>query len=153
MTTGTPLSEVFDLAMQEIDDFHLINLYNQDVVTFETYMSGFLRYAIQEFDICNQSLDFSLTTMTFTQTLTEDNKIILARLMKVFWMDRNVTDVKQMTLRLQDKREFNTYAEANNLQQKSNHLDKIRENCSQVLINYGYKNLDWSTWFNQSFGG
>ena len=83
---GTSLSEIFDLFMQTVTDYRLNDLFNASEEDFENYLQAWLEFAIIEFDICNQDLDFDEATKTFPEVLTRENKIILATLMMKYWM-------------------------------------------------------------------
>jgi len=147
---GTSLSEIFDLFMQTVTDYRLNDLFNASEEDFENYLQAWLEFAIIEFDICNQDLDFDEATKTFPEVLTRENKIILATLMMKYWMQKNVQDITQMNLHVTD-RDFRVASEAMNLREKSIHLNHIKETCSQLLLDYTYKKNDWSEWLNQTF--
>jgi hypothetical protein len=149
---GTEFSSIFDLFMVQIKDWRLQSLYESSVLDFEVYLSGFLFLSIPQFDeICNQSLVFNKETKTFTETLTNSNQVILAKLMVEKWLEKEVQDVNQMNLHLQD-RDFKVYSESQNLQAKSLHLDKTKEYNSQIITNYSYsKSTDWAKWYTGSF--
>lgn len=146
MTTGTNFSDIFDSFLLLVNDYKLLALYESSEVDFETYLSGWLLYAIQDFDICGQSLAYTVLTKTFIEILTVENQLILARIMVRYWLAKEVQDVTQMSIHLQD-RDFKTFSEAQNLREKSNHLDKVKEDISQVLVNYGLKTNDWASWY------
>lgn len=147
---GTPLSNVYDLFMQLITDYRLIELFNTSESDFETYLEAWLKYAIFDFNICNQSLEFDDTTKTFDVTLTSENMLILANLMMKYWANKNVNDITQMNLHVMD-RDFKLFSESQNLREKVNHLNNIKETCSQMLIDYSYRKVDWHQWANQGF--
>ena len=146
--SGTAFSDIFDSFMLLVNDYKLVALYQSSAVDFETYLSGWLDYAIIDFNNCNQSLAYSSTT--FTQTLTMQNRLILANLMVKYWMAKEVQDIMEMRLHIQDG-DFKTYSEAQNLQTKSAHLDKIKESVSQLLVDYGLSKNDWTAWFSGTF--
>ena len=146
MTTGTCFSDIFDSFLLIVNDYKLINLYDSSEVDFETYLSGWLLYAIQDFDVCSQSLAYTASTKTFTETLTTENQLLLARMMVKYWLSKEVQDVTQMSIHLQD-RDFKTFSEAANLTAKSNHLNMVKEDISQALVNYGLKTNDWADWY------
>jgi hypothetical protein len=152
MTTGTPLNEIYDSMMMQVTDYRLTSLFNTSVVDFETYLQSWLEYAIVEFSMCDQSLDFSESTKKFTVILTTQNKIILATLMLKYWLQKNVNDITQMNLHVTD-RDFKIPSEAQNLREKSTYLNVLKEQCAQMLNEYEYKRIDWADWFNQSFSG
>ncbi len=145
---GTTFSSVYDLFMQYVTDYKLINLYNSSVPNFETYLSSWLYSSITDFKNCNQSLAYGAGS--FTEDLTQENIKILALLMKKYWLIKEIDDIKQMNLHVQD-RDFKIYAEANNMNSKQARLILEQENLSQILVDYGLDVVDWASWFNGVF--
>ena len=154
--SGTSYTEINDLFMQQITDYRLIDLYNSDVTNstdnLNTYLLGFMLLAIPEFQICTQDLSLrdDVTLMSFTETLTDINKKILSKLMVKEWLQKEVKDILQMRLHVQDV-DFKTYAESNNLTAKQNMLTMFREECSQDLVSYGYAVNDWTSWLSGNY--
>jgi hypothetical protein len=149
---GSPLSSVFDLFLQTISDYRLIELFNTSESDFENFLEAWLIFSINDFNICDQSLVFDSTTKEFSETLTPENMVILAMLMMKYWTQKNVNDVTQFNLHVVD-RDFKVSSEAQNLKTKIAHLNNIKEECSQLLNNYGFKKVDWALWLNQEFSG
>lgn len=147
---GTYTSEIYDLFMQTVTDYRLLDLFNTSQPDFETYLQAWLDYAIAEFTICDQDLTY--TNGAFSETLTTENKIILATLMMKYWLQKNVNDITQMNLHVTD-RDFKVASEAQNLKEKSAYLITIKEQCSQLLNDYGFKRVSWAEWYNQQFAG
>jgi len=145
---GTPFSSVYDLFMQYVTDYKLINLYNSSVTNFETYLSSWLYSSIADFKNCSQSLLNS--SNSFTETLTNENIKILALLMKKYWLMKEIDDIKQMNLHVQDK-DFKIYAESNNMMAKQKRLILQQEELSQILVGYGLDVVDWASWYNGVF--
>jgi len=149
----TPYSDIFDLFTMLTKDYRLDALYSTSLEDFEAYLTGWLVFAVRDFsDICDQSLVRNDTTNLFTETLTDTNKVLLAELMVKYWLDQSVQDILQMNLHLQD-RDFKTFAESQNLREKSAHLDKIKETLSQKMLSYAYAGNDWTEWFVGNFTG
>ena len=150
--TGTFFSEIYDNFSTLQKDYRLINLYNTSVTDYENYLSGWLLDAIQEFALyCDQSLAYTgTTTLSFTATLTQKNILSLARLMKKYWLEKEVNDVLQFRLKITDH-DFKTFAEANNLQAKQKLYVETKEELSQMLVDYGYQNTDWASWLTGTF--
>lgn len=146
---GTPVSEVYDLFMMTVTDYRLIELFGTSQDDFETYLEAWLVFAINDFSVCDQSLAF--TSGAFTETLSSENKVVLATLMMKYWMQKSVNDITQMNLHVTD-RDFKLMSEAQNLREKSAHLNNIKEQCSQLLTDYGYRKNDWTSWIAQDFG-
>jgi hypothetical protein len=151
---STPFTEIFDQFMSLQTDYRLISLYRSSVENFETYLQGWLMPSIVEFQEvpCNQDLSFNLTTKTFTQTLTLQNQIILAHLMKKYWLRKEVNDISQMKNFIQDK-DFSSHSASQNLKEKRDLMIVNDEEISQKLVEYGYKNIDWNEWLQGNFGG
>lgn len=149
---GTSLSEVNDLFMMLITDYRLDDLFNTSETDFETYVESFLNYAIVDFEICDQDLNYDTSTKEFSDILSRDNKVILATLMMKYWMQKNVNDITQMNLHIMD-RDFKMASEAQNLREKTVALNVVKEQCSQLLQDYAYKRVDWTSWLNQDFSG
>lgn len=149
---GSKYSEIFDLFMVQVKDWRLQSLYESSTLDFEVYLSGFLMLSIPQFEeVCNQSLAHDEETKEFVETISLDNKVILSKLMVEKWLEKEVQDVNQMNLHLQD-RDFKVYSESQNLKEKSLHLDKTKEYNSQAMTVYSYsKSTDWSNWLSGTF--
>lgn len=138
---GTNFSDVYDLFMQLQNDYRLIRLYQASQVAFEDYLESWLLFSIVDFSNCTQALTYDSETKTFDETLTIQNETILAQIMVLYWLKKEVQDITQMNLHLVDA-DFKTFSEAQNLREKRELLNVTREEISQVLQNYDYKNLD-----------
>lgn len=150
MTVGTPFSTIFDNFLTLVNDYKLTALYEVSEVDFETFLTPWLNLSIAEFYNCDQILTYDGTTKLFTVDLTTKNQLILARIMVKYWLMREVQDVTQMSIHLQD-RDFKTFSEAQNLREKSIHLDKVKEEVSQILVDYSLNAVDWATWYTDTF--
>lgn len=150
--TNTNTSEIYDLFMMTVTDYRLLDLFSTSETDFENYLQSFLEFAIVDFGVCNQSLEYDENTKEFPVTLSRENKVILATLMMKFWLQKVVNDITQMNLHITD-RDFKVASEAQNLREKSTHLNMVKEQCSQLLNDYAYKKVEWSDWYNQSFSG
>lgn len=149
---GTSLSEVYDVFMMTITDYRLIELFNTSVPDFENYLQVWLDFAIVDFKVCDQNLNYDDTTNEFPAELSRDNKVVLSTLMMRYWLQKAVNDVTQMNLHITD-RDFKMASEAQNLREKVNHLNIVKEQCSQLLQDYSYKRNDWTDWYNQLYSG
>jgi hypothetical protein len=138
--------------MQQITDYRLIDLFDTSELDFENYLQAFLEFAIVDFQVCNQDLNFDDNTKQFPVVLSRENKIVLATLMMKYWLQKNVNDITQMNLHITD-RDFKIASEAKNLDSKVAHLNAVKEQCSQLLQDYAYSKVDWNAWLEQNFGG
>jgi hypothetical protein len=142
---GTTFSQIFDMFMMTVKDSRLVDLYNQSTTNFEIYLTPWLNSSIAEFYNCDQSLANS--SSTFTETLTQKNIDMLVSLMKKHWFEREIDDVNQMKLHLQNNKEFKSYSEAQNLDAKLRRYREMKEEISQNLVNYSLANDEmWTDW-------
>ena len=147
----TPFSDVYDFFLSEVKDYRLNALYIQSPthVEFENYVENWLLSSIVEFRKCDQSLVYS--GKYFTTTLTEKNIIMLSQLMKKYWLQKEVDDIRQMNLHVQDK-DFKTFSENANMKAKQDRLIQQTEKNSQDLVEYELNyNVPWANWFSGNF--
>jgi hypothetical protein len=77
----------------------------------------------------------------FNADLTSKEQSIIAMLVVYKWFEREMQDVRQFNNHLQT-RDFKVYSEANNLKQKSEYADKLREKYLYEIQQYQLNNLD-----------
>lgn len=140
----TPFSDVFELFLAGIKDYKIDKLYKLSVEDAEFYMKPFLIRAITRFKKCKKNLENrNDETKIFNEDLNTDEKVILADLMIIEWLTKEVNDILQMKLHLQDS-DFKTYSSAQNLKEKREHLYATIEIVDKRITQYGYDNIDWS---------
>lgn len=117
---------------------------------YDTYMTGFLIAAIAEFsDFCNQDLtDRSDTTFTFNITLTPVEIDILARLIAVQIIKKEVHDIRQIRGMVQNDSSASRYSEANLLKEKLNLQRDLIELANKRMTAYELSGEDWSTFYD-----
>jgi len=154
--TTTPYVLINDLFMSQINDYRLISIYNEDVLNdttnLNTYLLGFMILAMPEFTSCTQDLSDrdDETNMEFNFVMTDENKKILSKLMVKEWLAKELKDILQMRWNITDT-DFKHYSEAQNTKSKQDVLSELREECSQLLIDYGLKHNDWEGWLLGNF--
>lgn len=152
----TPSSTVNDRFLARIRDWRIDSLYNTSGSTaMNEYLEPFLMDASDEFsDFCDQDLTYvvsgSATEGYFAADLSNRNIALLSKMMIKYWMQKNVSDVLQMSNHVTD-RDFKSFSSAQNLKAKQDYLCEIKEEISQDLINYAYKIASWDNWNNQIF--
>jgi len=146
----TKYTDIFDVFMLKIKDWKLEYLFRTSPDDFENILKGFMVISLLKFRNCTQDLSRDDAEKEFLETLSEDNIEVIASLMVESWLEREVQDIRQMALHLQD--DFKTYAEANNLKEKSEHWSKVKEINSQTLVDYSLDKRDlWSDWLSGNF--
>lgn len=146
----TAFDSVYDQFLMIVKDFRLEELYQTSEANFLTYLSGWLIPAITDFSpYCGQSLAYTGTT--FDETLTEENIKILARMMRIYWLEQEIENITQMSLHVQDK-DFKTFAEANNLNAKRETLNGDLEKISQIIVDLRMRDDTlWTNFLNGNF--
>jgi hypothetical protein len=147
---GTPFSTIYDRFIAMVKDYRLDALYVKDKDSFYEFLKGFLLNSIDMFDGALQDLTYISQTETnnnvesivyyFNNILTSKEIYILCLGVMIAWYQNDLNDVTQFRLHLNVK-DFKTYSEQANLKQRSEVLDKMREDLSKHIIEYQLKNL------------
>ena len=142
----TNFKVVYDRAMGRIRDYRIDNLFNRDEDAFYNFMRQKLYESIDTFNGCLSDLSYTsittdgVTEWYFNADLSSKETSILAYGLVIAWMEQNMLDITQMNLHL-STREFKSFSEASNFKQKSETLDKMREDMSREITEYQLKNL------------
>jgi hypothetical protein len=150
---ATTYKTIYDLALTQIKDYKLDDLYTLSPTNFAIYLNGFLMKAIPRFDNCIKDLsDRNETTKQFNETLDDDEIDILSEYMVVAWMTSEINDVRQITAMMLDKQQSHRYSEANLLDKKTALRNMTLETLDTRKTAYGLKHNDWEAWSNGDFG-
>jgi hypothetical protein len=151
---GTLFSEVYDVFLMDIQDYRLDNLHETNITQFTLFLKGLL---VTSKDLFNSSfVDLSYTNATdangvddsyFNETLTSKEISILAMYVTYRWMERECNDIRQFSLHM-STRDFKIASEANNLKQKVEWCDQLRERVNYEVIQYQNNNLDKIPFFS-----
>jgi hypothetical protein len=149
---ATTLDEINDLFLSLIQDNRVTEIYQTSgSYALNLYLEPYLLYSIDDFSpVCTQVLTYDTATQTFSLDLTQTHKNILAQIMVKYWLQREIQDLLQMRLKLQD-RDFKHYSEAQNLQAKKDLYNQKQEEISAILSKYELRNTNWTDWANQQF--
>ena len=149
---GTLFEKVYDRALMIIEDYKLNKLAEQDYEAFLLYLQGTLERSIPDFTSCNTDLSYNEVedengnmVMAFDKELSNKEINILSSIMVYNWFSRKVQDVTQFQGHLSNK-EFKAHSEANNLKEKSEYLDRLREKYNQDIVDYQVEAID--SYFN-----
>ena len=145
--SGTLGSEIIDLAFVTIQDYKLDKLFRASKPDWEKVVMGYLRRAIPLFNNCKQPLDFNLITGEFTSSLNIYEMDILASWFAYIWLEKVVNDLSQLSGTMTPN-DFRRHSEANNLKEKSEYKDRMREIASQKMTDYALIGMDWQNWGN-----
>lgn len=134
---ATSFDIIEDLALQTINDYKLAKLYNQSVKNFQKWCDGFLMSAIPQFTDCMQSLAFDSAGREFVSDLTIQETKILANFFIISWWERETNDGAQIAQKLNVPSSFKVEGvSSQNMKEKQNVIDKLREENSRLINNY-----------------
>ena len=138
----TSFDTIIDLALTLIDDYKLRKLYDISQVKFLSICDSYLIAAIPNFTRCNQNLEYDAANRQFINTLTQLEISILADLWILEWFNKETQDSRKINALLQSSGSFKSHSAAQNLKEKSNYLDCLREKVEQKMTNYQLQNID-----------
>lgn len=139
----TPFSNVYERFSTKTKDYMLDEMFSNSVNDYEDYLYTFLSSAIAKFEMdCVQDLERDTEEKLFSLDLSDLEEEILASLMVIEWMTKEINSVKEMRLALQTV-DWKRYSESNNLKAKSDELDKMSERVENLITRYQYKNYEW----------
>jgi hypothetical protein len=160
---GTPFIKVYDRAMTQFKDYRLDNLYQLDKESFYQLLKGFLLDSIDDFDGCLTDLSYdsvdttvtnedgTTTTTTeyfFNSDLSNKEIKILCLGLAIAWYNNDMQDVTQFRLHL-NVREYKSHSEAQNIKQRSDVLDKMREELDRNITEYQISKLSELPFFGE----
>lgn len=138
----TPFDTIIDLALTLIDDYALINLYNQNQQKFFTVCDSYLIAAVPNFTRCKQSLSYDATLRQFDNELTDLEISILADYWVLAWFEKQTQDSKKFNALLQSSGSFKSHSAAQNLKEKNTYLNDLREKVSQKVTDYQAQDIE-----------
>lgn len=146
------MPDIVDLFMSNQQDYRLLSLYSTSgSAAFGTYVEPWLLSSVTKFKpIANQVLNYNASNQSFDIELNDENKLLLAQIMVEFWLQKLVFDVTAMKNFIVDH-DFSRHSEAANFKEKKDALNMKKEEISQLLNDYAYKNNGWKNWYNQNF--
>lgn len=144
---ATSFDNIIDLALTTIRDYRIDKLYQTDIEAFTEYLDGFIVRGVARFTTCLDDLSYDLILREFNNNLSNLIQSIIADYTVIEWMSSCTMDVTQFQLHLSNS-EFKHFSEAENLKQKRDTLDGLREKVSQLCTDYQIANLSKIPYFN-----
>jgi hypothetical protein len=147
---ATKFSDIVDVALTTVQDYKLDNIYQTSPDDFATITNAFLLRGLPTFYKCKTPLTYDLDAGEFTNDLSIFEISILADLWVYQWFEWHVQKVTQFENSMTPN-DFKHHSKAENLKQKSEYLDKIREKYSQKITNYCEQTANWTAMANGDF--
>lgn len=142
---GTAFSEIIDMALLSIQDYKLDQLADDSPDDFDLITEGFLLRGLPSFTNCKTSLAYNSENRAFVENLSFLEISILSDLWVYEWFAQKVQNVTQFQGKMSPS-DFKHYSEAENLKQKSEYLDKLREKHSQKMMEYSLQHPENWGW-------
>ena len=132
---GTPIQDVYRkfLGMIEAEEWLLV----EDEV-IEDLMLNYLENATVEFNQCKKDLSIDYDTMTFEETLSMNEIMILAWGMVIHYLQPKIKREENLRQFVSDK-DFNKLSNANMLMRLMNLEDKARKQLETYQGKYRFK--------------
>lgn len=137
----TSFDTVIDRALSIVSDYKLTKLYNQSEENFTNRVDSLLIQSLPQFGRCRQSLEFDAEAREFVSDLTAQEIYILGCFWVISWWEHETNNAAQIALKLGIKNQYSYNSESQNFKEKSNVIDKLREEVDRAINEYLLMNL------------
>lgn len=137
---NTPYSDIIELVLSLINDYKLDSIFEQyNEYGLLRLLKPYFKKASGEISIKSPSLDFSRDDdiEEFNRPLSDAEQLIFTKEILIAYLTKEVQDILQMQLHLQDG-DFKTHAAKNNLEAKSSLLEILKEETGWNITKSGY---------------
>ena len=138
---ATSFDKIINSGLTLVDDYKLVKLHNQDIQRFNGYADGFLIAAIPNFIECRNDLTYDADARQFNADLSQMEISILADLWALQWFIRETQVNTEISLGININGGVTRHSEAQNLKEKSVHMDKMREKVRQKITDYQLQDI------------
>lgn len=131
---GTPIQDVFDKFMIQIDDD---TKYYMEATLLDELLRLYLSKAISKFRDCQKEL--KIVDGYFTEELDDDEQFILAQFMVLQWLSPKILCNDNLTIQFSDV-DYNQKNPASLLTSLKDMKREIEKSLQRDLVEYSYKN-------------
>ena len=131
---GTPIQDVFDKFMIQIDDD---TKYYMEATLLDELLGLYLSKAISKFRDCQKEL--KIVDGYFTEELDDDEQFILAQFMVLQWLSPKILCNDNITIQFSDV-DYNQKNPASLLTSLKDMKREIEKSLQRDLVEYSYKN-------------
>ncbi len=130
---GTPFSEIYNMFLADItDDTFLLH----DPEDAEKILDGLRRKAITRFNVCNKDLyDIDLQEQQFNEVLNDREKIIIATIMRKYWLNDKMYNLGLIKQRMSTK-DFKLTSQAEHLLRLTVLNKELEAEISHMIVQY-----------------
>ena len=138
----TSFDQIETLALSIVEDYKLNKLFESSYDNFQKFCDGLLFNALPQFTECRQDLTYNVETREFDVDLTNLEIYILSRYWVIAWWERENNNAAQIALKLGIKNQYSYNSESQNIKEKQNVIDKLREEVDRATQEYLLLDLD-----------
>ena len=141
---NTNYSEIIELVLILISDYKIDEIFESyDERGLLQLLTPYFKKANGEIAIKSPSLNITRDDdlQEFNRQLTDAEQLIFAKEILIAYLTKEVNDILQMQLHLQDG-DFKTHAAKNNLEAKSSLLETLKEETGWNITKTGYNSMN-----------
>jgi hypothetical protein len=129
----TPYDNIENLFLGEIKDTTLLDYIETERINI---LDGYLLKAITRFKACQKDLsDKNDILKQFNQTLTDEEKLIIATCMRKFWLNDKIYNLELLKQRMSTK-DWKLTSQAEHLKNLTTLRKDLEEEISRMIVNY-----------------
>ena len=142
--TKTSYFDIIELVLALLKSYEIDGIFDEyDEEGLLQLLLPYFKFAAGELEIADSKIDTSRNDdlLEFNNQLTDSEQLIFCKYILIGYLTKDKNDILQMRLHLQDG-DFKTFAEANNLNAKTNSLEILKEEVGWNIKKIGYKNTN-----------
>lgn len=130
---GTPYSEIFNMFLSDITDDDILDY---DIEDREEVLNDLLNKAVTRFKACKKDLkDVDSNNEEFNEDLTNEEKFIIATIMRKYWLNNKVYNLNLLKQRM-TTREWKTTSQAEHLLRLTDLNRELDKEISRMIVDY-----------------
>uniref|UniRef100_UPI0040568532 hypothetical protein n=1 Tax=Agathobacter sp. TaxID=2021311 RepID=UPI0040568532 len=138
---NTNYFEIIELVLALVKSYEIDGIFDEySTDGLYQLLRPYFKFASGELEISDSGIDTSRDDelLKFNSNLTDGKQLIFCKYILIGYLTKETNDILQMRLHLQDG-DFKTFAEANNLNAKTNLLEILKEEVGWNVKKLGYK--------------
>lgn len=133
---STPYSDIYNYFLSLVTDYGFSQMTQQD---FENTAETLLNMSVAYFSNCKTDLSKrDDVNKAFINDLSEMEKLILANLMVVEYLQSKITTTDLLKMQMSDK-DYRSYSQANHIKELRDLHAQIKRDTDKLIIRYSWK--------------
>lgn len=141
---GTSYFDIIEMVLAITKSYEIDGIFDQySTDGLLQLLLPYFKFASGELEISDSEINTARDDiiLRFESDLSDGEQLIFSKYVLIGYLTKDKNDILQMRLHLQDG-DFKTYAEANNLNAKTNSLEILKEEVGWNVKKIGYKNTN-----------